>query len=164
MFLTFSRFGWVFPDSEEDWMCVTVRQEVKPSTLPFMEEKSCSMLQQSYLTQTETHSKSVWRIIHSLSLVMIYLQDIVSTFYSHFPTKYVYWANPNGCFCIFPLFYHQLQRKRHIGNDIVALVYQEGNTPFLCDVIKSHFLHSFLVVRRIQREETDGTAYQVSQA
>ncbi|XP_024123577.1 rap1 GTPase-activating protein 2 isoform X2 [Oryzias melastigma] len=56
----------------------------------------------------------------------------------------------------------QLQRKRHIGNDIVALVYQEGNTPFLCDVIKSHFLHSFLVVRRIQREETDGTAYQVS--
>ncbi|TNN02723.1 hypothetical protein fugu_010210 [Takifugu bimaculatus] len=30
----------------------------------------------------------------------------------------------------------QLQRKRHIGNDIVALVYQEGNTPFLSDVIK----------------------------
>uniref|UniRef100_A0A3P9J9L8 Si:ch1073-90m23.1 n=1 Tax=Oryzias latipes TaxID=8090 RepID=A0A3P9J9L8_ORYLA len=56
----------------------------------------------------------------------------------------------------------QLQRKRHIGNDIVALVYQEGNTPFLCDVIKSHFLHSFLVVRRIQREEKGGTAYQVS--
>ncbi|AWO96431.1 putative rap1 GTPase-activating protein 2-like isoform 2 [Scophthalmus maximus] len=57
----------------------------------------------------------------------------------------------------------QLQRKRHIGNDIVALVYQEGRTPFLSDVIKSHFLHCFLVVRRIQREEeTDGAAYQVS--
>lgn len=56
----------------------------------------------------------------------------------------------------------QLQRKRHIGNDIVALVYQEGQTPFLSDVIKSHFLHCFLVVRRIQREEeTEGTAYQV---
>uniref|UniRef100_A0A7N8X4L5 Rap1 GTPase-activating protein 2-like n=1 Tax=Mastacembelus armatus TaxID=205130 RepID=A0A7N8X4L5_9TELE len=39
----------------------------------------------------------------------------------------------------------QLQRKRHIGNDIVALVYQEGQTPFLSDVIKSHFLHCFLV-------------------
>uniref|UniRef100_A0A3B4U8Y4 Si:ch1073-90m23.1 n=1 Tax=Seriola dumerili TaxID=41447 RepID=A0A3B4U8Y4_SERDU len=57
----------------------------------------------------------------------------------------------------------QLQRKRHIGNDIVALVYQEGQTPFLSDVIKSHFLHCFVVVRRIQRgEETGGAAYQVS--
>lgn len=58
----------------------------------------------------------------------------------------------------------QLQRKRHIGNDIVALVYQEGKTPFLSDVIKSHFLHCFLVVRRIQTgEETGETAYQVSE-
>ncbi|TKS82218.1 Rap1 GTPase-activating protein 2 [Collichthys lucidus] len=57
----------------------------------------------------------------------------------------------------------QLQRKRHIGNDIVALVYQEGQTPFLSDVIKSHFLHCFLVVRRIQKEEQTGEpAYQVS--
>ncbi|KAG7475414.1 rap1 GTPase-activating protein 2-like [Solea senegalensis] len=61
----------------------------------------------------------------------------------------------------------QLQRKRHIGNDIVALVYQEGQTPFLSNVVKSHFLHCFLVVRRIQREEeeeeeTGGPSYQVS--
>ncbi|XP_049439589.1 rap1 GTPase-activating protein 2 isoform X1 [Epinephelus fuscoguttatus] len=57
----------------------------------------------------------------------------------------------------------QLQRKRHIGNDIVALVYQDGQTPFLSDIIKSHFLHCFLVVRRIQDpEETGETAYQVS--
>ncbi|XP_033959107.1 rap1 GTPase-activating protein 2 [Pseudochaenichthys georgianus] len=57
----------------------------------------------------------------------------------------------------------QLQRKRHIGNDIVALVYQEGQSPFLSDVIKSHFLHCFLVVRRIKRaEDTNETAYQVS--
>uniref|UniRef100_H3CRJ1 Si:ch1073-90m23.1 n=1 Tax=Tetraodon nigroviridis TaxID=99883 RepID=H3CRJ1_TETNG len=57
----------------------------------------------------------------------------------------------------------QLQRKRHIGNDIVALVYQEGKTPFLSDIIKSHFLHCFLVVRRIPNpEKTDKTAYQVS--
>ncbi|CAK6966192.1 rap1 GTPase-activating protein 2 [Scomber scombrus] len=57
----------------------------------------------------------------------------------------------------------QLQRKRHIGNDIVALVYQKGQTPFLSDVIKSHFLHCFLVVRRVPREEGTGeAAYQVS--
>uniref|UniRef100_A0A4W5QMC4 Si:ch1073-90m23.1 n=1 Tax=Hucho hucho TaxID=62062 RepID=A0A4W5QMC4_9TELE len=43
------------------------------------------------------------------------------------------------------------QRKRHIGNDIVAVVYQEGHTPFLSDVIGSHFLHCFLVVRRVRK-------------
>lgn len=58
----------------------------------------------------------------------------------------------------------QLQRKRHIGNDIVAVVYQEGQTPFLSDVIKSHFLHCFLVVRKIQaKSDTEETSYQVSQ-
>ncbi|KAM4735906.1 rap1 GTPase-activating protein 2 [Anableps anableps] len=57
----------------------------------------------------------------------------------------------------------QVRRKRHIGNDIVALVFQEGQTPFLCDVIKSHFLHCFVVVRRVQRQEKEGeAAYQVS--
>uniref|UniRef100_A0A8C5CLJ2 Si:ch1073-90m23.1 n=1 Tax=Gadus morhua TaxID=8049 RepID=A0A8C5CLJ2_GADMO len=43
----------------------------------------------------------------------------------------------------------QLQRKRHIGNDIVALVYQEGKTPFISDIISSHFLHCFLVVNDV---------------
>ncbi|XP_063054275.1 rap1 GTPase-activating protein 2 isoform X2 [Engraulis encrasicolus] len=60
----------------------------------------------------------------------------------------------------------QLQRKRHIGNDIVALVYQEGNTPFIPDVISSHFLHAFITVRRVKRapdgEEGDGGAFQVA--
>ncbi|KAL2084105.1 hypothetical protein ACEWY4_019623 [Coilia grayii] len=60
----------------------------------------------------------------------------------------------------------QLQRKRHIGNDIVALVYQEGNTPFIPDVISSHFLHCFITVRRVKRgpdgEEGDGGGFQVA--
>lgn len=30
----------------------------------------------------------------------------------------------------------QLQRKRHIGNDIVAIVFQEENTPFCPDMIQ----------------------------
>uniref|UniRef100_A0A3Q2Y9Q0 Si:ch1073-90m23.1 n=1 Tax=Hippocampus comes TaxID=109280 RepID=A0A3Q2Y9Q0_HIPCM len=52
----------------------------------------------------------------------------------------------------------QLQRKRHIGNDIVALVYQEGPTAFLADVIKSHFLHCFIVVRKVPSGKISVTA------
>ncbi|XP_052719146.1 rap1 GTPase-activating protein 1-like isoform X15 [Crassostrea angulata] len=41
----------------------------------------------------------------------------------------------------------QLQRKRHIGNDIVAIVFQEENTPFVPNMIASHFLHAYIVVQ-----------------
>ncbi|XP_010185596.1 PREDICTED: rap1 GTPase-activating protein 1-like, partial [Mesitornis unicolor] len=41
----------------------------------------------------------------------------------------------------------QLQRKRHIGNDIVAVVFQDENTPFVPDMIASNFLHAFVVVQ-----------------
>jgi len=41
----------------------------------------------------------------------------------------------------------QLQRKRHIGNDIVCLVFQEGSTPFSPDMITSNFLHAYIVVQ-----------------
>lgn len=44
----------------------------------------------------------------------------------------------------------QLQRKRHIGNDIVAVVFQEENTPFSPDMIASHFLHAFVVVQVVE--------------
>lgn len=54
----------------------------------------------------------------------------------------------------------QLQRKRHIGNDIVAIVFQEGNTPFSPDMIASHFLHAFIVVEPIE-PNTPNTRYKV---
>uniref|UniRef100_F7FKQ5 Rap-GAP domain-containing protein n=1 Tax=Ornithorhynchus anatinus TaxID=9258 RepID=F7FKQ5_ORNAN len=43
----------------------------------------------------------------------------------------------------------QLQRKRHIGNDIVALVFQEEDTPFVPDMIASNFLHAYVVVQPV---------------
>lgn len=44
----------------------------------------------------------------------------------------------------------KLQRKRHIGNDIVCVVFLEAdNTPFSPACIKSHFLHTFILVRPI---------------
>lgn len=55
----------------------------------------------------------------------------------------------------------QLQRKRHIGNDIVAIVFQETNTPFSPDMIASHFLHAFIVVQPLD-SNTANTRYKVS--
>ncbi|XP_063917108.1 rap1 GTPase-activating protein 1 isoform X4 [Zophobas morio] len=55
----------------------------------------------------------------------------------------------------------QLQRKRHIGNDIVAVVFQEENTPFSPDMIASHFLHAFVVVQVVE-PNTPHTRYKVS--
>lgn len=45
--------------------------------------------------------------------------------------------------------HQQLERKRHIGNDIVAVIFQEDNTPFAPDMIASNFLHAFIVVQKI---------------
>uniref|UniRef100_A0A8C1QH74 RAP1 GTPase activating protein n=1 Tax=Cyprinus carpio TaxID=7962 RepID=A0A8C1QH74_CYPCA len=55
----------------------------------------------------------------------------------------------------------QLQRKRHIGNDIVAIVFQEENTPFVPDMIASNFLHAYVVVQ-VENACTDNVLYKVS--
>ncbi|XP_066552414.1 rap1 GTPase-activating protein 2a isoform X10 [Amia ocellicauda] len=55
----------------------------------------------------------------------------------------------------------QLQRKRHIGNDIVAAIFQEENTPFVPDMIASNFLHAYIVVQ-VENACTDHTTYKVS--
>uniref|UniRef100_A0A8C7D3E9 RAP1 GTPase activating protein n=1 Tax=Oncorhynchus kisutch TaxID=8019 RepID=A0A8C7D3E9_ONCKI len=55
----------------------------------------------------------------------------------------------------------QLQRKRHIGNDIVAIVFQEESTPFVPDMIASNFLHSYVVVQ-VENACTGDVLYKVS--
>ncbi|XP_064379075.1 rap1 GTPase-activating protein 2 isoform X3 [Dromaius novaehollandiae] len=55
----------------------------------------------------------------------------------------------------------QLQRKRHIGNDIVAVVFQEENTPFVPDMIASNFLHAYVVVQ-VEDPAADAASYKVS--
>ncbi|XP_068097797.1 rap1 GTPase-activating protein 1 isoform X3 [Hyperolius riggenbachi] len=55
----------------------------------------------------------------------------------------------------------QLQRKRHIGNDIVAIVFQDKNTPFVPDMIASNFLHAYIVVQ-VEEPCTENTVYKVS--
>ncbi|KAK1154872.1 signal-induced proliferation-associated 1-like protein 2 isoform X1 [Acipenser oxyrinchus oxyrinchus] len=56
----------------------------------------------------------------------------------HVSTMLPYTANNN----------QQLLRKRHIGNDIVTIVFQEpGALPFTPKTIRSHFQHVFIIVR-----------------
>lgn len=54
----------------------------------------------------------------------------------------------------------QLQRKRHIGNDIVAILFQEENTPFVPDMIASNFLHAYVVVQ-VENACSDNVTYKV---
>lgn len=56
----------------------------------------------------------------------------------------------------------QLLRKRHIGNDIVTIVFQEpGAQPFTPKSIRSQFQHVFIVVRAVN-PCTDNTQYSVA--
>ncbi|CAF0933796.1 unnamed protein product [Adineta ricciae] len=53
----------------------------------------------------------------------------------------------------------QLERKRHIGNDIVAIVFQETETLFNPECIASQFLHVYLVVTPL---DSTGNEFKVS--
>uniref|UniRef100_A0A8C6VTW7 Signal induced proliferation associated 1 like 1 n=1 Tax=Nothobranchius furzeri TaxID=105023 RepID=A0A8C6VTW7_NOTFU len=56
----------------------------------------------------------------------------------------------------------QLLRKRHIGNDIVTIVFQEpGAHPFTPRTIRSHFQHVFIIVR-VHNPCSDSTCYSVA--
>ena len=66
----------------------------------------------------------------------------------------------NGWFSIALL---QLQRKRHLGNDIVCVVFLEAdNTHFSPACIKSHFLHTFIIVKTSPRIKYKPTRYEVT--
>ncbi|KAM3594675.1 uncharacterized protein V6R79_011990 [Siganus canaliculatus] len=56
----------------------------------------------------------------------------------------------------------QLLRKRHIGNDIVTIVFQEpGAHPFTPKTIRSHYQHVFIIVR-VHNPCSDSTCYSVA--
>ncbi|XP_058255116.1 signal-induced proliferation-associated 1-like protein 1 isoform X2 [Hemibagrus wyckioides] len=56
----------------------------------------------------------------------------------------------------------QLLRKRHIGNDIVTIVFQEpGALPFTPKNIRSHFQHVFIIVR-VHNPCSDNTCYSLA--
>ncbi|KAK1900280.1 Signal-induced proliferation-associated 1-like protein 3 [Dissostichus eleginoides] len=56
----------------------------------------------------------------------------------------------------------QLLRKRHIGNDIVTIIFQEpGALPFTPQNIRSHFQHVFVIVR-VHNPCSESTCYSAA--
>ena len=53
----------------------------------------------------------------------------------------------------------KVDKKRHLGNDIVAIIFQDSNTPFCPTLMKTKVTHSYVVV---QPMDIDGpTQYKV---
>ncbi|KAL8613785.1 hypothetical protein ACOMHN_029642 [Nucella lapillus] len=58
--------------------------------------------------------------------------------------------------------HQQLLRKRHIGNDIVTIVFQEpGAQPFSPRTVRSQFQHVFIIVR-VSCPNTENTRYSMA--
>uniref|UniRef100_A0A671PD52 RAP1 GTPase activating protein n=1 Tax=Sinocyclocheilus anshuiensis TaxID=1608454 RepID=A0A671PD52_9TELE len=91
------------------------------------------------VTHGQTGSESVYHNFHNKEIMF------------HVSTKLPYTEGDT----------QQLQRKRHIGNDIVAILFQEENTPFVPDMIASNFLHAYVVVQ-VENACSDNVLYKVS--
>ncbi|KAG1961733.1 rap1 GTPase-activating protein [Pimephales promelas] len=91
------------------------------------------------VTHGQTGSESVYHNFHNKEIMF------------HVSTKLPYTEGDT----------QQLQRKRHIGNDIVAIVFQEESTPFVPDMIASNFLHAYVVVQ-VENPCSDNVLYKVS--
>ena len=44
----------------------------------------------------------------------------------------------------------QLDRKRHLGNDVVVVIYTEDDTPFDPTIMYSHFNYIFVIVKKVK--------------
>jgi len=55
----------------------------------------------------------------------------------------------------------QVERKRHIGNDVVVIVFKESNSPYVISTVASQFTHIVIVVSVDKELSTDdNTVYR----
>ncbi|KAM6289069.1 signal-induced proliferation-associated 1-like protein 3, partial [Aegotheles albertisi] len=123
-------------------------EEAGPPFEEFLEllgEKVCLKAFNKYAAQLDTKTDSTGT--HSLYTTY---QDYEIMF--HVSTMLPYTPNNR----------QQLLRKRHIGNDIVTIIFQEpGALPFTPQNIRSHFQHVFIIVRAHQ-PCTENVCYSVA--
>ncbi|XP_030402534.1 signal-induced proliferation-associated 1-like protein 3 isoform X2 [Gopherus evgoodei] len=113
--------------------------------LSLIGEKVCLKAFSKYAAQLDTKTDSTGT--HSLYTTY---QDYEIMF--HVSTMLPYTLNNR----------QQLLRKRHIGNDIVTIIFQEpGALPFTPQNIRSHFQHVFIIVR-VHSPCTDNVCYSMA--
>jgi len=56
----------------------------------------------------------------------------------------------------------QVVRKKHLGNDVVVIIYDESNAPFDPSTISSNFNHVFFLIRKVPM--SNPTKYRLSVA
>uniref|UniRef100_A0A672UKL7 Signal induced proliferation associated 1 like 3 n=1 Tax=Strigops habroptila TaxID=2489341 RepID=A0A672UKL7_STRHB len=113
--------------------------------LMLLGEKVCLKAFSKYAAQLDTKTDSTGT--HSLYTTY---QDYEIMF--HVSTMLPYTPNNR----------QQLLRKRHIGNDIVTIIFQEpGALPFTPQNIRSHFQHVFIIVRA-HNPCTENVSYSVA--
>jgi len=56
----------------------------------------------------------------------------------------------------------QVERKRHIGNDIVVIIFVDGDAQYAPDTIRSYFTHVFLVIHPIRNMEGKVEKYKLT--
>ena len=47
-----------------------------------------------------------------------------------------------------------VQKKRHIGNDLVCIIFLEGDAVFSPRAVKSRYIHVFIVVKVLYEKES----------
>jgi len=62
----------------------------------------------------------------------------------------------------FPSDPQQLERKRHLGNDVVVIVFSEGEESFDPSEIRSEFNHIFFVISKVPSPKGSQTRYRVA--
>ena len=55
----------------------------------------------------------------------------------------------------------QLERKRHLGNDVVVIIFKEGNHLFDPGCLRSEFNHVFVIVQKYGIDEEGHTLYKI---
>lgn len=80
--------------------------------------------------------------------------------YSKFNNQQVYFVCYSEMISLL-IFFFKLARKRHIGNDVVILIFNEAAQPYLASLIASQFNHVIIVVSP-ENDDEGRTFYTVA--
>ncbi|PRP80563.1 hypothetical protein PROFUN_11876 [Planoprotostelium fungivorum] len=86
----------------------------------------------------------------------------VYSVYTTFDGKYEIMYHVSTLLPFYPNDIQQLERKRHLGNDIVVIIFKEGEQPYVVDsTIKSEFNHVYCIVQKLRSGDST-TTYKVT--